>query len=78
MKLEIITPDAELFSGEAISIVVPGVDGELGVLENHAALVTTLKKGKVKVTGKDNNDVFFDVNGGVLEVANNKATILAE
>jgi F-type H+-transporting ATPase subunit epsilon len=78
MKLEIITPDKELFSGDAKALVLPGIDGELGVLENHAPLVTTLKKGKIKVTDSTNKEQFFEVNGGVFEVANNKATILAE
>jgi F-type H+-transporting ATPase subunit epsilon len=78
MKLEIITPDKQLFSGEVTAVVLPGIDGELGVLENHAALITTLKKGKVKVTDSNNKEQFFEVNGGVFEVANNKAIILAE
>ena len=78
MKLEIITPDKQLFSGEVTAVVLPGIDGELGVLENHAPLVTTLKKGVVRITGKDNKTQDFDVNGGVFEVANNKAIILAE
>ena len=78
MKVEIITPDENLYSGEASSIVAPGVDGSLGILENHAPIITTLAKGQVKLTETDGKDLSFDVNGGVLEVNNNKVIILAE
>ncbi len=47
MKVEIITPDKELFKGEADSVTVPGVDGSMGFLENHAPLITVLKAGDV-------------------------------
>ena len=78
MKLEIITPDTNLYSGEASSIVAPGIDGSLGILDNHAALITTLAEGQVKVTEANGTDLTFDVKGGVLEVCNNKTIILAE
>lgn len=78
MKLEIITPDTNLYSGDASSIIAPGIDGSLGILDNHAALITTLAKGQVKVTEANGNNLTFDVEGGVLEVCNNKTIILAE
>lgn len=78
MKLEIITPDTNLYSGDATSVVAPGIDGSLGILDNHAPLITTLKKGEVKVIENNGKNISFEVNGGVLEVANNKAIILAE
>jgi F-type H+-transporting ATPase subunit epsilon len=53
MKLEIITPDKKLFEGEAKSVSVPGSEGSLGILNNHAPMIASLKKGKVKIT--DNN-----------------------
>ena len=49
MKVEILTPDAVLFEGEARHVFLPGSDGALGVLSNHAAMITTLAKGTVKV-----------------------------
>ena len=67
MRLEIITPDTNLYSGDATSIVAPGIDGSLGILENHAPIITTLAKGTVKVTEANGKDLTFDVNGGVLE-----------
>ena len=78
MKVEIITPDENLYSGDASSVVAPGIDGSLGILENHAAIITTLAEGQVKLTESNGNDLTFDVKGGVLEVNNNKVIILAE
>ncbi|NEN23023.1 ATP synthase F1 subunit epsilon [Cryomorpha ignava] len=78
MTIEIITPDKSLFKGEAKGVTVPGIDGSLGILNNHAPLITALKEGKVKVTNANNEEVFFDIKGGVAEVLNNKVIILAE
>lgn len=77
MQLDIITPDQNLFSGEAKSVVAPGTDGEIGILDNHAPLISSLKKGAVRVASSEGEKT-FDVNGGVLEVLNNKVIILAE
>jgi F-type H+-transporting ATPase subunit epsilon len=49
MKLEVITPEANLFSGEAISVSLPGIDGFFQVLNNHAPIISTLKAGELKV-----------------------------
>lgn len=78
MKVEIITPDANVFAGEATALQVPGTDGLLGILSGHAPLVSTLKAGKVKVTVEKGEEKFFDINGGVVEVLNNTVMILAE
>ena len=76
MKLQIITPDKELFSGEVNSVVLPGTDGLIGVLKDHAPMVTSLKEGQVKVN-IEKEEKFFDVNGGVVEVLKNNVIILA-
>ncbi len=76
MKLEIISPEKKLFEGEASSIVVPAVDGSLGILDNHAPLISALKKGVVEIKGNTNTE--FPINGGVVEVLTNKVVILAE
>jgi F-type H+-transporting ATPase subunit epsilon len=78
MKLEIITPDKKLFSGEIKSVVVPGSEGSLGILNKHAPMVASLKSGKCKVTETSNAVHEFDIKGGVVEVSNNKVIILAE
>lgn len=78
MQIDIITPDKELFSGNGSSVIVPGIDGSLGILENHAPLITALKKGQVKIIDAEGAERHFDINGGVAEVIKNKVIILAE
>ena len=77
MKVEIITPDKSLFKGEATLVTVPGVDGSMGFLNNHAPLITVLKAGDVKVK-TDTSEELFAIKGGVVEVMNNSVIVLAE
>jgi F-type H+-transporting ATPase subunit epsilon len=77
MRVEIITPDKELYKGEAKSVTVPGVDGSIGFLNNHAPLITVLKAGDVKVKTEAGVETFA-VKGGVVEVMNNTVLVLAE
>jgi F-type H+-transporting ATPase subunit epsilon len=77
MFLEIITPDKKVFEGEVKSVLVPGANGQFQMLENHAAIISTLINGKVKVKTKTGEE-HFDVHGGVVEMVDNKVTILAE
>jgi len=78
MQIEIITPDKKLFSGNAISVQFPGTDGSFGVQNNHAAMISTLKKGQIKLTTEQNTLEVFEVNGGVVEILANKIIVLAE
>ena len=78
MKLDITTPDKQLFSGEASLVQLPGLDGLFEILENHAPLVAALKKGKVKVQQSDGNTEVFEINGGTAEVLHNNILVLAE
>lgn len=78
MHIEIITPDKKLFSGNATSVQFPGTDGSFGVQKNHAAMISTLKKGQIKLTTEQNTQEVFDVKGGVVEILANKITVLAE
>ncbi len=77
MQVEILSPDTNLYSGAANSVVLPGKDGSLGILENHAPLISILKKGTIRL-GSAEGEKTFEVNGGVVEVNNNKVIILAE
>ncbi len=77
MNVEIITPDKTLFKGEATSVTVPGVDGSMGFLDNHAPLITVLKPGKVEVRTASGEET-FEVKGGVVEVMSNTVMVLAE
>ena len=78
MKLDITTPDHQLFSGEASLVQLPGMDGLFEILDNHAPLVAALKKGKIKVQLTDGNTEFYDINGGTAEVLHNNILVLAE
>ncbi len=77
MTVDILTPDATLFSGEATYVGLPGSDGSLGILNNHSPLVTTLKEGQV-VVRTESGEKTFDVIGGSVEVLHNVVTVLAE
>jgi F-type H+-transporting ATPase subunit epsilon len=77
MTLEIITPSKQIFSGNASLVQLPGIDGLFEILENHAPLAAALKQGKVKVVS-EGETLFFEIKGGIVEVAKNKILILAE
>jgi F-type H+-transporting ATPase subunit epsilon len=78
MQIEIISPDKKLFEGEVSQITLPGVDGSLGILNNHAPLISVLKSGTIRLKEADAKWVEFPVKGGVIEVFKNKVIILAE
>lgn len=77
MHLEIITPDKTIFDGEVESATFPGSKGSFQVLKNHAALISSLDKGKVTYR-INNNEQEIVVNGGVVEVLNDNIILLAE
>lgn len=78
MKLEIITPASTLFTGEVSLVQLPGIDGLFEILKSHAPLVSALKEGRVKVMDDQNQEQFFDIRGGVVEVSKDKVLLLAE
>ena len=93
MHLEIVSPEATLFSGDVTSVTVPGTDGEFQMLDNHAPIVSLLEKGTVKIKGnvnikeafkskfkqgKEPNILYYTIKGGVLEMKDNKVIILAD
>ena len=91
MILEIISPEKIIFSGEVESVAVPGVNGEFEMLNNHASIVSNLKKGAIKVYGnitlddaqkeifeKGDRGYRLDINSGTVEMKNNKVTALVE
>ena len=77
-RLAIVTPEKILFDGEVRSLVVPGSEGYLGVLANHAPLISALQAGKIQFTDSSNQDRVMVVSRGFFEVANNAATVLAD
>lgn len=78
MLLEIVSPDNIVFTGNVNLVQLPGIDGSFEILNNHAAIISVLKQGKVKIVDENDKTQYFDIKGGVLEVLNNKALILAE
>ncbi len=77
-NLSIVTAEGLLYQGDIEMLVAPSVDGELGILTNHHPLVTKLGPGAMRVVKTDKTEQTLFVNGGYLEVLNNKATILAD
>ena len=77
MRLEIITAEREVYADDVDIVVAPGIEGQLGILPNHAPLMTVLQPGEVSVR-KDGEPSYLAITGGFLEVMANKVTILAE
>ncbi|MGB5106345.1 MAG: ATP synthase F1 subunit epsilon [Candidatus Zixiibacteriota bacterium] len=77
-KLSIVSPERILFEDDVTSLVVPGGEGYLGILAQHAPLISTLKVGEIKFRDTENREVWMATSGGFIEVSDNKATILAE
>ena len=77
MQLQIITAEREVFSGEVDALVAPGVAGQLGILPNHAPLMTVLQPGELLVrTGGEES--YLALSGGYLEVLGNLVIVLAD
>ena len=77
IRLDFVSQDHMVFSGDVNEIVAPGIDGQLGILPKHAPLLTILTAGEVKVKREAGDDLFFAVSGGWMEVRPDKVTILA-
>ena len=76
--LTIVTPEEVIFEDEVVSIVAPGSEGYLGILTDHAPLITALVPGKLTVKDKGGGESVFSLSGGFLEVSDNVATVLAD
>ena len=78
MTLEILTPDKKIFSGEVYGVQLPGIGGMFEVLDKHAPIVSALKAGKLKILKDKNATTLYTIQGGFVEVLNNKTTVLVE
>lgn len=78
MLLEIITPDKRIYSGEVKLVQLPGTLGSFEILNNHAPIISTLEKGRIKVIEESGKKLFFEVDGGVIENKDNKIIVLVE
>ncbi|MDE2787487.1 MAG: F0F1 ATP synthase subunit epsilon [Chloroflexota bacterium] len=77
MQLQIITAEREVFSGEVDALVAPGVAGQLGILPNHAPLMTVLQPGEMLVRA-GGDESYLALSGGYLEVLGNQVIVLAD
>ena len=77
-KLKIVTPNEVFFEGPAVSLMAPGTVGYLGILKNHAPLITSLAKGKLTFRNHQGETQAFKVDGGFLEVLNNRVLVLTD
>ena len=78
IRLEIVSAETAIFSGEATMVVAPGKDGDLGIAPKHTPLLTTLRPGEVEVHKEGEDKEYIYVTGGILEVQPHMVTILAD
>src|SRR3954447_8979827 len=78
LHVDIVSAEGEIFSGAATMVFAPASQGELGVAPRHAALLTLLKPGEVRVQTPDGQEQQFFVGGGALEIQPDKVTVLAD
>lgn len=92
MYLEIISPEATLFTGEVESLTLPGTNGSFQLLENHAPIVSTLQGGAVKIKGNitiaesvqnqfesiSKEETLFTISSGTIEMRDNKIMLLSD
>lgn len=79
MYLEIITPDKKAFQGEVVAVNLPGSEGPFEVLNNHAAIISSLTAGTIRVRiTSPKDETSFRIDGGTVEVLNNHIIVLAE
>ena len=77
IRCEIVSQDRIVYQGDADIVVLPGTDGEMGILPHHAPLLTTLKYGIIKVRSQG-QETIFTVAGGIAEVQPDILTVLAD
>ncbi len=77
LRLEIVTPEAKTYSDDVDSVVIPGVDGELGILPLHVALMTQLLPGELRIT-KDGQETRLAVGEGFVEVTGKTVSVLTD
>lgn len=78
VHVDIVSAEAEIFSGTAKMVFAPAEMGELGILPRHAPLLTKLRPGEVRVVKPDDEEEFFYVSGGMLEIQPHSITVLSD
>ena len=78
VHVDIVSPEAEIFSGLAEMIIAPAIEGEVGILPFHAQYITKLAEGVIRLKLSDNKEESFYISGGMLEVQPHKVTVLSD
>ncbi|MFT4568114.1 MAG: F-type H+-transporting ATPase subunit epsilon [Saprospiraceae bacterium] len=76
MNLVILTPEKEVFRGEITSVKVPGTSGQFEILSNHAAIVSSLTEGEVRILDAAGKKLQYNISRGFVEVINNEVSLL--
>ncbi len=77
LRLEVVTPEKQLFSGEVDSVLAPGAEGQLGILPHHAPLMSTLSVGEL-VARRGEEELSFAIYGGFIQVLPDRVIVLAD
>ncbi len=78
LRVEVVSAEESIFSGEARFVALPGESGELGIYPRHTPLITRIRPGSVRIEKADGSEEFVFVAGGVLEVQPNVVTVLSD
>jgi len=78
INFDFVSPEASIVSSEVEMVLIPGIDGDAGILPNHSPFMTTLRQGIVEVTFEEGNVKSYLVEGGFADITQDKMTILAE
>ena len=78
MKLDILTPEKKIYDGDVLGVILPGVQGYFELLDNHAPIVAALGKGQLKILKDKNTQEQYTIDGGFVEMNNNKTIVLLE
>jgi F-type H+-transporting ATPase subunit epsilon len=77
LQLEIVSPERRAFTGEVDEVIVPGIDGQLGILPHHTRLITALGTGELRIK-KDGTEQSLLISGGFVEVRPDKVIVMAD
>lgn len=75
MQLDILTPEKKLYSGDAISVKLPGISGSFELLDNHAPIISALEEGNIRFTTKD-GETKIAIKDGFVECLQNRVVVL--
>jgi F-type H+-transporting ATPase subunit epsilon len=78
IRVEVVSAEEQIFSGQAKFVALPGESGELGILPGHVQLITRIKPGAVRIEKEDGQEEFVFVAGGILEVQPKKVMVLSD